>query len=106
MIILPQNNMDKMQQEAMRRMREMQASSTAKKSAPQKTSQPLPNFDNTAQDSSLTQDTKPAKTASSQNILENLFKDKEKSLILLLILLLSSEKSDSSLTLALMYLLI
>ena len=39
-------------------------------------------------------------------LIETLFKDKEKSVILALILLLSDENSDPSLLLALMYLLI
>lgn len=45
---------------------------------------------------------KPEKTG----LIETLFKDKEKSVILALILLLSDENSDPSLLLALMYLLI
>ena len=40
------------------------------------------------------------------NVLETLFRDKEKSLILLLLLLLSDENNDPSLLFALMYLLI
>ena len=40
------------------------------------------------------------------NMMETLFRDKEKSLILLLLLLLSDENNDPSLLFALMYLLI
>lgn len=43
---------------------------------------------------------------SPQDMLEGLFHDKEKSLILMLILLLCTEKTDSGLILALLYLVI
>ena len=60
----------------------------------------LPNINNSEKE--IKSNPKPKKTG----LIETLFKDKEKSVILALILLLSDENSDPSLLLALMYLLI
>lgn len=60
----------------------------------------LPNINNSEKE--IKSNPKPEKTG----LIETLFKDKEKSVILALILLLSDENSDPSLLLALMYLLI
>lgn len=60
----------------------------------------LPNINNSEKE--IKSNSKPEKAG----LIETLFKDKEKSVILALILLLSDENSDPSLLLALMYLLI
>ena len=116
-------DMNRIQQDAMRRMQEMQARA--------KIQQPHGQQQNTQQgnmghSSHHTQDeqhgvspsqseTPPAKMPEEKkpvdprmhgDLLGSFFEDKERSLILILILILSSEKADNSLILALMYLVI
>lgn len=62
----------------------------------------LPNTNINNSEKEIKSNPKPEKAG----LIETLFKDKEKSVILALILLLSDENSDPSLLLALMYLLI
>lgn len=103
------DTMDRMQQEAVRRMHEMQARSRPSAGKPQASpasptkappSPPAPEG-LPAIDNSTFENEKPAK-----DLLAGFFEDKERNLILLLILLLSSENTDSGLLLALMYLII
>ncbi len=106
-------DMDKMQQEAVRRMQEMQIRGRGGRASP-----PVPEKkENTVPAVSSEPQETPAKeikvppahnsTPKKDNgFLDMLFQDKEKSLILLLILILSSEKNDTGLLFALAYLLI
>lgn len=96
------DDMDKMQQEAMRRMQEMQSrgkqqpaeqqNKTNNEKATEKPPTPI---------KQQKQEIKPHKS-----FMDTLLQDKERSLILLLLLLLSTEKCDTGLVLALIYLLI
>lgn len=100
-------DMDKMQQEAVRRMQEMQSrgkSSTAP--LHEQTSNPaVPQPKETEHcENNFKSEFKPNKEQN--NVFDSLFRDKERSLILLLLLLLSTEKTDMGLILALVYLLI
>lgn len=104
--------MDKMQQEAVRRMQEMQSRGkpanvqhTASHSVNAEQNQnqephhkpvPVHNEDCCESDTQIKQ----------PSFFESIFHDKERSLILLLLLLLSTEKTDTGLILALVYLLI
>lgn len=94
------NDMERMQQEAVRRAREMQQ--RARIPTPPKAEAPPPE-EHTEKQSHPRQE---APLQETQSFSEVLFKDKEKTLILCLILLLTDEKSDSSLIFALLYLLI
>ena len=99
--------MDKMQEEAMRRVNQMQSGSQVNRqqgvnrsgSEPKKTAEPYgeKNEINTGQDK---------EPNNSQDPLSGLFKDKEKLLILLLIMLLSQESENTELVLALLYVII
>ena len=86
-----------MEQEALERVRRMYGGFDTRKPAPPK------------------QETKPPKEEkppeceqppAEKNLLDELLKDNERSLILLLLLVLYSEKADASLLLALMYLIL
>ena len=102
------DEMDKMQQEAVRRMQEMQSRgkpSAVTQSAnseqkqireEQKNPVPVHNEEENCEIASNKQ----------KSFFESIFHDKERSLILLLLLLLSTEKTDTGLILALVYLLI
>lgn len=94
------NDMERMQQEAVRRAREMQQ--RARIPTAPRTEAPKPE-EHTEKQSHT--DPKPP-VPETQSLTEVLFKDREKTLILCLILLLTDEKSDSSLVFALLYLLI
>lgn len=107
------DEMDKMQQEAVRRMQEMQ--SRGKPTAPIN----ITHEQNQQQAEKSNQAKQPAQipvvhnepevcksSAKQPSFFESIFHDKERSLILLLLLLLSTEKTDTSLMLALVYLLI
>lgn len=101
---------DRMQDDAMQRYRQMYSKAQPEKShfaaVPQ-------NKDNNSEkppkaekeNQSLHKEQKPNKTESN-NVLDIFMKDKEKSLIILLIVILLSEKADTTLILALMYLVI
>lgn len=113
-------DMDKMQQEAMRRMQEMHT--RAYKPKPQNRSrQPAPPASAQNRQTAKEQNTAAVKNEvcadeqgksiskksdERKDLFSELFRDKEKSLILLLILILSVEKADTGLILALMYLII
>lgn len=125
------NDMDRIQQDAMRRMQEMQArakipqqqrAQSQKSGAPQAQNEKQ----HTPQQTQHTQramhgapvpqrETPPAHvpeekhsglSAPHSDLFGNLLEDKERNLILILILILSGENADSSLVLALMYLII
>ncbi len=102
------DDIGRMQQEAVRRVRDMQqraknisASRTGRQQAP-KTQDKLPDIHETEppEPPEISESKKP------NDILEGFFKDKEKSLILLLLVLLSGEEDNNGIMLALLYLLI
>lgn len=100
-----------MQQEAVRRAREMQNRARPEPMPPQRTSkpvQPIPQMQQNEPPPELPNHhgRQPPLKYDTGGILETLFKDKEKTLILALVLLLIDEKSNNSLILALLYLLI
>lgn len=95
--------MDKMQEEAMRRVREMQSGNIPQRPHSQAQNRKPP--ENTQQELQANPEvTKPQPQPSDP--LSGLFKDKEKLLILLLIMLLSQESSNTELVLALLYIII
>jgi len=97
------DDMAKMQQEAVKRIQEMQ--NKGKSYTP--TVQTLPQSPNVKPPDTVVSKTENPPIPQSNNFFEMLFGDKEKSLILLLILLLSSEKKgDTTLIFALIYLLL
>lgn len=101
-------DMDKMQQEAVRRMQEMQNRGRPLPQ-PEKKTMDLPPATCAPEITEVprcTENTKPKPSGKSQGFFDILFQDKERSLILLLLLLLSTEKTDTGLILALVYLLI
>lgn len=93
---------DSMQEDALRRLNQMYSKtpsgSVPKKRQEEKTAHQA--VEHKSEEKTLDQ------SKSSGNLLDFFMKDKEKSLILLLIVILISEKADSSLLLALMYLVI
>lgn len=101
-------DMDKMQQEAVRRMQEMQ---NRGRSLPpsEKKSEDIPVVPcpvETSEEQICVENSKKKPSGKSQGFFDVLFQDKERSIILLLLLLLSTEKTDTGLILALIYLLI
>ena len=97
------DDMAKMQQEAVKRIQEMQN----KGKAYTPTVQTLPQSPNARPPDTAVSKTETPPIPQPDNFFEMLFGDKEKSLILLLILLLSSEKKgDTVLIFALIYLLL
>lgn len=119
--------MDRIQQDAMRRMQEMQARAKNQQpragqqntqqgnmgrsphnpQAPQRSAQHgAPPLQRETPPAITPEEKKPVAAHTHNDLLGSLFEDKERSLILILILILSSEKADSSLILALMYLII
>lgn len=109
-------NIDPMQQEAMRRVQAMQS-----RAVPQRQSKreepPHTGLNRPVEQLEKPEPEHKSQTAESQsvsahsenrgeNVLDILFKDKEQNLILMLILLLAGDGADSSLLLALIYLLI
>lgn len=116
-------DMDRIQQDAMRRMQEMQARAKIQQPRTQQqniqqgntghSSQHAHNAQHVASPSQretppakMPEEKKPMVPSAHGDLLSSFFEDKERSLILILILILSSEKADSSLILALMYLVI
>lgn len=119
------NEMQRMQQEAVRRTREMQrraasfrtpapretpAAAPQEAPAPVKEMPPVPDTPENVQPQPTAilepPDVAHEEHKTSGGIVEMLFKDKEKTLILGILLLLMDEKTDNGLLLALMYLLI
>ncbi len=96
---------DSMQNDAMERLRQMYS-----KAQPQNTkNKPITEVHQAEPAPENHQENKKSEevhTKKSENILDIFMKDKEKSLILLLIVLLISEKADTSIVLALMYLIL
>lgn len=90
--------MDKMQEDALRRVREMQSANSGR--SPQQHPQPQPETPKSEENKEL------AQSNPQPDPLGGLFKDKEKLLILLLIMLLSEESTNVELTLALLYIII
>ena len=76
-----------------------------KREAPPEPKKPEPEIPDAPDDNSK-EEIKPKASPSETGLIEALFKDKEKSIILALILLLGDESGDPSLLLALAYLLI
>lgn len=108
--------MDKMQQEAVRRMQEMQSRGKPVHTHRQENTEKGQSKEPPEQTVQIHKENENAINTCSNNInsntnkqpsfFESIFHDKERSLILLLLLLLSTEKTDTSLILALVYLLI
>ena len=94
--------MDKMQEDAMRRVREMQSANSGRR--PQQSPQPQPETSKSEENKELAQSNHQSNPQ--PDPLGGLFKDKEKLLILLLIMLLSEESTNVELTLALLYIII
>ncbi|MBQ8057771.1 MAG: hypothetical protein IJ275_05490 [Ruminococcus sp.] len=101
---------DRMQDDAMQRYRQMYSKAQPEKSQNETVSHnkndnsdkpPVAQKENV----SLHKEQKPSKSKS-DSVLDIFMKDKEKSLIILLIVILLSEKADTTLILALMYLVI
>lgn len=90
-----------MEQEALERVRRMYGSFDTRKASPQKPASKPPEKEESP-------DSEPAseKPLAEKNLLDELLKDNERSLILMLLLVLYSEKADASLLLALMYLIL
>lgn len=105
-----QNNMDKMQQEAVRRMQEMQSrakypQSTHKKApVPPSSHQKQTPKEEVCEAAEVSENTDTLCKKEKNDIISQLFQDNELSLILLLIVILGSEKADTGLILALLYL--
>jgi len=111
------DDIDKMQQDAVRRMQEMQSRGKAgnidRMGNPHSVAKPNNNTENTADCEKEDIIHNPHINTLNENsrkkeigFFDALFKDKERSLILLLLILLSVEKTDTGLILALIYLLI
>lgn len=122
------NDMDRIQQDAMRRMQEMQArakipqqqraqsqksgapqAQNEKQHTPQQTQRamhgaPVPQRETPP--AHVPEEKHSGLSAPHSDLFGNLLEDKERNLILILILILSGENADSSLVLALMYLII
>lgn len=98
-------NLDKMQEEAMRRVREMQSANPHNRNQNRK---PQENEVREGVGKQEPEKTMPTLTSAPtpSDPLAGLFKDKEKLLILLLIMLLSQENSNTELVLALLYIII
>lgn len=95
---MPQSTIE---QEALERVRRMYGSFDTRKSAPIKPEPERPQREAPAEKQAP--DEKPSQE---KNLLDELLRDNERSLILLLLLVLYSEKADASLLLALMYLIL
>lgn len=97
---------DSMQTEAMERLRQMYSKAVPNSNtAPQNTVEHTKSDTDTAQQEGVK--TEPQLHINrGDNLLDIFMRDKEKSLIVLLIVLLVSEKADSTLVLALMYLIL
>ncbi len=93
--------MDKMQEDAIKRVREMQSANNSRR--PQQSAQPLAEIPKREEPENKEIAATEPKL---KDPLEGLFKDKEKLLILLLVMLLSQESSNTELILALLYIII
>lgn len=100
------DEMDKMQQEAVRRMQEMQSRGKSSVVAQSVNSERKQSIESQANSVHNEKDNCKVSSSKQTNFFESVFHDKERSLILLLLLLLSTEKTDTGLILALVYLLI
>ena len=104
---MTESEMRRMQEEAVRRAEEMQNRAKAqmhRQPQPEPPPPPPVKNENIVEERPVMQPEKPKQESS--GIFEALMKDKERTLILSLILLLMDEKTDNSLILALLYLLI
>ncbi len=105
---MTEREMRKMQEEAVRRAEEMQSRARAVQQ-PHHQPEPPPREEHFGEEPIQVQkppEKHPDKPNETGGLFETLMKDKERTLILALILLLMDEKSDNSLILALLYLLI
>lgn len=102
------NEMSRMQQDAIRRVQEMQsrAQQSVRSSSREQQHEPLRVPEPAKHEASAMREISNEHHPENpiNNIFESLMQDKERTLILVLILLLIEEKSDSSLIFALMYL--
>lgn len=101
-------DMKKMQQDALKRVQEMQSKAKEKIS---QTTMTLEEKSSCSQEDKVLHKEKPKLTLNSNfhetdNLLKAITKDSERNLILMIILILMEEKSDSELLLSLMYLII
>ena len=96
--------LDKMQEDAMRRVREMQSANSGRRLQ----QSPQPHIEPQKREEAENKEIIPKahNTPEPKDPLSGLFKDKEKLLILLLIMLLSEEGTNVELTLALLYIII
>lgn len=115
MTAITDTELRRMQQEAVRRTQEMQRRAQAVRQVsgppPAETPEPLPEKPQEAPENNNTVFNKPPghsifEKSAPGGIFDTLFRDKEKTLILGIVLLLMDEKTDNSLIMALMYLLI
>lgn len=105
---------DNMQSQAMERLKQMYSKAQTTKESPANTVYVNPKSQNEKKSENKEQDIKQEQSPKEQvvhnkkrdSIAELFLKDKEKSLILLLIVLLISEKAESSVVLALLYLIL
>ncbi|MBE6793671.1 MAG: hypothetical protein E7532_01850 [Ruminococcaceae bacterium] len=93
--------MDRMQEEAMRRVREMQSGNSAQQQN-RRTSDKIEKHIESHNESVE----KAVADSEQKDLVSELFKDKEKLLILLLIMILSQESTNTELVLALLYIII
>lgn len=93
--------MDKMQEDAIKRVREMQSANNNRR--PQQN--PLPTNESPKKEKTQNKEINNLAPVA-KDPLEGLFKDKEKLLILLLVMLLSEDYSNTELILALLYIII
>lgn len=110
------NSMDQMQRDAVRRMQEMQArahmpkrppSSSASVVPPVPTKKETPSKHHKDIPKSKPKEKEPAplpEAPKKKGFLEDLLKDKERTLLIVLVIILGMEKADTSLILALLYL--
>lgn len=103
------NNMDKMQQEAVRRMQEMQSRAKYPQNTHKKGPAPPPAPQKAeVKEAACEQEenTDVVSKGNTNDIIKQLFHDNELGLILLLLVVLGSEKADTGLILALLYLIL
>lgn len=98
--MIPDSDITRMQQEAVRRVNEMHNRSTRPAPPPK----PPPMEAPKAEASPPPKATPAVPAVHSDDVFENLMNDKERNLILLLIVLLMGEETDHALLLALLYL--
>lgn len=99
-----QSDFGNIQREVMNRARQMQQNDRQEKEKVEKNNQKIESKSNVKKQENLQQDNN--ENTKHTDLMDIIMADKERSLIILLIILLTEEKADSSLILALMYLII